>query len=380
MGSTMAVSHSRCPAPMEQTIRFCTSTDGVKLAYAVSGEGPPLVLSASWFTHLENQWRSLVWRSWLEGLSREYMVVRYDSRGCGLSDRHLENVTFDTWIQDFECVVDAVGLEQFSVLGTCLGGPIAMEYAARHPDRVGRLVLYGTALRGRLQRTDQPGEVEKAKLLLESLRLGWGAENYAFVQVWASMFQPGGTFEHMRSWCSQQCVAASAETAAHLLPIFWDLDMTSTARRIRCPALVAHAERDRVVPIQEAHSLAGLIPDCRLVLLDSENHIPLADEAAWPHFLAETRSFLGERKVASAEAQSTLQLGALTPRERNVLECIARGLDNAEIAASLELSEKTVRNHITRVFDKIGVDHRYQAIVRARDAGLGMPGRVVGSH
>jgi pimeloyl-ACP methyl ester carboxylesterase/DNA-binding CsgD family transcriptional regulator len=364
---------------MDQEIRYCTSADGVKLAYAISGEGPPLVLSASWFTHLENQWRSLVWQSWLEALSREYTVVRYDSRGCGLSDRHLENVTFDTWIQDFECVVDAVGFEQFSVLGTCLGGPIAMEYAARHSDRVARLVLYGTALRGRLRRTDQPKEVEKAKLLLESLRLGWGPENHAFVQVWASMFQPGGTFEHMRSWCSQQCVAASAETAAHLLPIFWDLDMTSTVRRIRCPSLVAHAERDRVVPIEEARALAGLLADCRFALLDSENHIPLADEPAWPHFLAEMRSFLGEPGAARAAARDALPLGNLTPRERNVLECIARGLDNSEIAASLALSEKTVRNHITRVFDKIGVEHRYQAIVRARDAGLGMTGGFVGS-
>jgi pimeloyl-ACP methyl ester carboxylesterase len=359
---------------MEQKIRFCTSSDGVKLAYAVSGEGPPLVLSASWFTHLENQWRSVVWQSWLAALSREYTVVRYDSRGCGLSDRHLENVTFDTWIQDFECVVDAVGFEQFSVLGTCLGGPIAMEYAARHPERVARLVLYGTPLRGRLRRTDRPKEVEKAKLLLDSLRLGWGPENHAFVQVWASMFQPGGTFEHMRSWCSQQCVAASAETAAHLLPIFWDLDMSSTVRRIRCPGLVAHAERDRVVPVEEARALAGLLADCRFVLLDSENHIPLADEPAWPHFLAETRSFLGEPGAARAAARDALPLGNLTPRERNVLECIARGLDNSEIAASLELSEKTVRNHITRVFDKIGVDHRYQAIVLARDAGLGAAG------
>jgi pimeloyl-ACP methyl ester carboxylesterase/DNA-binding CsgD family transcriptional regulator len=356
---------------MNQKIRFCTSFDGVKLAYAISGDGPPLVISASWFTHLENQWRSLTWRPWLEAFSREYTVVRYDSRGCGLSDRQLENVTFDAWVRDFECVVEAAGFNQFFVLGTCLGGPIAMEYAARHPDRVSRLVLYGTTLRGRLRRTDKPKEVEKARLLLESLRLGWGPENQAFVQVWASMFQPGGTFEHMRSWCSQQCVAASAETAAYLLPIFWDLDMTPTLRRIRCPALVAHAERDRVVPIEEGRALAGLIPDCRFVLLDSENHIPLADEPAWPHFLAETRNFLGEREIPYGGANGKLALRDLTARERNVLEGIARGLDNSEIAAWLGLSEKTVRNHITRVFDKIGVEHRYQAIVLARDAGLG---------
>lgn len=357
---------------MNQQIQFCTTSDGARLAYAISGEGPPLVMSASWFTHLENQWQSLTWRPWLEAFSREYSVVRYDSRGCGLSDRRkLENVTFETWVSDLECVADAAGFDRFSILGTCLGGPIAMEYSARHSERVSRLVLYGTARRGRLRRIDRPREVEKAKLLLESLSLGWGPENQAFVQLWASMFQPGGSFEHMRSWCSQQCVAASADTAAYLLPIFWDLDMSSTLRRIQCPALVAHAERDRVVPLEEGRALAELIPDSRFVLLDSENHIPLADEPAWPHFLAETRSFLAGQPSSSAETPMRLRIATLTPRERNVLDCIARGLDNSEIAASLELSEKTVRNHITRVLDKIDVQHRYQAIVLARDAGLG---------
>ena len=357
---------------MNQQIQFCTTPDGARLAYAISGEGPPLVISASWFTHLENQWRSLTWRPWLEAFSREYSVVRYDSRGCGLSDRRkLENVTFETWVSDFECVANAAGFDRFSILGTCLGGPIAMEYSARHPERVSRLVLYGTTRRGRLRRIDRPREVEKAKLLLESLNLGWGPENQAFVQLWASMFQPGGTFEHMRSWCSQQCVAASADTAAHLLPIFWHLDMSPTLQSIRCPALVAHAERDRVVPLEEGRAIAELIPNSRFVLLDSENHIPLADEPAWPHFLAETRNFLAGQPSPSAETHMSLRIATLTPRERNVLECIARGLDNSEIAASLELSEKTVRNHITRVLDKIGVQHRYQAIVLARDAGLG---------
>jgi len=356
---------------MKQKIQFCTTADGVKLAYATSGEGPPLVISASWITHLESQWSSMTWRPWLEAFSREYTVVRYDSRGCGLSDRHLDNVTFDTWVSDFECVVEAAGFRQFAVLGTCLGGPIAMAYAARHVSRVTRLVLYGTALRGRLRRIDRPKEVEKARLLLESLKLGWGVESQAFLQVWASLFQPGGTLEHMRSWCAQQTVATSAETAARLLPIFFDLDMTSTVQRIRCPALVAHAERDRVVPIEEGRELARLIPDARFVLLDSENHIPLADEPAWPHFLAETRSFLS-RKQAAGAASAELSLDELTVQERKVLERMAQGMDNGEIAVSLRLSEKTVRNYVTRVFDKIGVEHRYQAIVRAREAGIGL--------
>jgi pimeloyl-ACP methyl ester carboxylesterase/DNA-binding CsgD family transcriptional regulator len=352
---------------MNQEIRFCTTADGVKLAYAISGEGPPLVMSASWLTHLEHQWRSLAWRPWLEGFSRKHTVLRYDSRGCGLSDRDIGDVSFETWVNDFECVIDAAGFDRFALLGTCQGGPIAMEYAARHAERVSHLVLYGTYVRGRYKRNNIPNQSQKARVLLDLLRLGWGRENHAFLQVWATQFQPGGSLEHLRSWSEQMRAATSAEHAARLLPIGWYLDMTNTLQRLTCPVLVLHAERDAVVPIEEGRLLAGLIPNSRFVQLDSENHMPLADEPAWQRLLTEVRSFLAEKSPA---ARSALPLADLTPREGNVLQCIARGLNNAEIAASLGLSEKTVRNHITRVFDKIGVEHRYQAIVLARDAGL----------
>lgn len=249
-----------------------------------------------------------------------------------------------------------------------------MEYAVRHSERVSHLVLYGTYARGQAKRTNLPNQVEKARVLLELTQLGWGQENHALLQVWASLFQPGGTLEHLRSWSEQQRAATSAETAVKLFRIDGNIDVTQTARRIRCPVLVVHPERDAAVPIEEARMLAGLIPNCRFVQLDSENHMPLADEPMWPHFLAEVRSFLAEKGAERAACRNELPLSELTPRERNVLERIARGLDNAEIAASLGLSEKTVRNHITRIFDKIGVEHRYQAIVRARDAGLGFVG------
>jgi pimeloyl-ACP methyl ester carboxylesterase len=328
-------------------------------------------MSASWLTHLEHQWRSLTWRPWLDALSQEHTLLRYDSRGCGLSDRNITEVSFENWVRDFECVIDAGGFERFALLGTCQGGPIAIEYAARHPERVSHLVLYGTYARGRFRRVSVPQQVEKAKLLLELTQLGWGQDNHAFLQVWASMFQPGGTLEHLRSWSEQQRAATSAEMAVRLLEIGFHADVTHAARRIACPVLVIHPERDAVVPIEEGRLLAGLIPNCRFVQVDSDNHMPLADEPAWPRILAEMRGCLAGPAAVRARPRKLLPLGDLTPRERDVLECIARGLDNAEIAKSLGLSEKTVRNHITRVFDKIGVEHRYQAIVLARDAGLG---------
>jgi len=343
----------------------------------VSGEGPPLVMSATWLTHLEHQWRSLAWRPWLDAFTSEHSVLRYDSRGCGLSDRNTNDLSFETWVRDFECVIEAADFRRFALVATCWGGPIAIEYAVRHPERVSHLVLYGTYARGRLRRTERPGEVEKARVLLELTRLGWAQEDHAFLQVWASKFQPGGTLEHLRSWCEQQRAATSADTAVRLLQIDMNVDVRETARKIACPVLMVHPERDAVVPIEEGRLLASLIPDCRFVQLDTDNHMPLAGEPAWSQLIDEVRRFLAEPASSHATCRNTLRFSELTPRERAVLEGIAKGLDNSELAASLQLSEKTVRNHITRVFDKICVEHRYQAIVLAREAGFGRAGRLV---
>lgn len=356
---------------MNQQIRFCTSGDGVKIAYALSGDGPPLAMCANWLTHLEHQWRSLAWRPWLEAFSKEYTLLRYDSRGCGLSDREVADVSFESWVRDFERVVDAAGFERFPLLGTCQGGPIAIEYAARHPERVTHLVLYGTYARGRSRRANLPQQVEKGKVMLEMTRLGWGDENHAFLQAFASQWQPGGTLEHLRSWSEQQRLAVTPQMAVRLMEVGWQVDVSAAARSLKCPVLVVAADRDAVAPLEEARLLAGLIPDCRFVQVDSPNHMPLADEPAWLQFLAEMRGFLAAPAAKRAAARGSLPLEDLTAREREVLDGIARGMDNAEIAASLGMSEKTVRNHVTRVLDKIGVEQRYQAIIRAREAGLG---------
>jgi pimeloyl-ACP methyl ester carboxylesterase/DNA-binding CsgD family transcriptional regulator len=362
---------------MNQTIRFCTTPDGVRLAYAVSGEGPSLVMSATWLTHLEHQWRSLAWRPWLDAFTREHKVLRHDSRGCGLSDRDAGNLSFETWVRDLECVVEAAGFRRFALIGTCWGGPIAIEYASRHPERVSHLVLYGSYAQGRLRRPDAAKEAAKSRLLTDVTRLGWGQDDHDFVQVWASRFQPGGTREHLCSWSEQMRAATSPDTAIRLLQIAWNTDVRDAARKIKCPALIVHPERDVVSPIEQGRLLASLIPHSRFVQLDTENHMPLADEPAWSQLVAEVRSFLAEPERTGAVPRNALPLDELTPRERAVLEGIAEGLDNSELAASLRLSEKTVRNHITRVLDKICVEHRYQAIVLARDAGLGRAGRPV---
>jgi len=354
-----------------QQIRFCTSDEGVRIAYAQAGSGAPLVMSATWLTHLEHQWRSLAWKPWLESLSRDHQLLRYDPRGCGLSDRDVRDISFETWVRDFETVVDAAGYERFPLLGVCQGGPIAIEYAARHPERVSHLVLYGTYARGRAKRDDAPSELKKAEVLLNLTRLGWGQENHAFVQVWASQFQPGGSLEHLRSWCELQQASTSAETAVRLMSETFNIDVRSAAQQVRCPTLIIHPDRGAVVPLEEARILASLISGSRFVQLDSENQMPLPEEPAWPRLLEELRRFLPHSAVKPSSAEVSSRLGTLTKREREVLEEIAQGQSNSQIAARLNLSEKTVRNHITHILDKMDMMHRYQAIVAARELGLG---------
>jgi pimeloyl-ACP methyl ester carboxylesterase/DNA-binding CsgD family transcriptional regulator len=361
---------------MNQEVRFCRSFDGVRLAYAVSGEGPPLVMSATWLTHLEHQWRSIAWRPWLDALVPGHQLLRYDTRGCGLSDRDASDLSFESWIRDFEAVIDAASLRKVAILATCQGGPIAIEYAARHPERVSKLILYGTFAEGRMRWHDREKQIEKARLLIELTRLGWAEENHALLQVWANTFQPGGTIEHWRSWTEQQRTATSAEIAIRMLEVNMHVNVRDAARKIKCPVLIVHAERDAVIPIEQGRVLGSLIPGSRFVQVDSENHMPLGDEPAWPGLIGEMQQFLAEPVAMPAIRPEELRLCELTERERAVLEGIAEGLDNSELATSLGLSEKTVRNHITRVFDKIRVKHRYEAIVRARDAGLGMNSRL----
>ncbi len=357
---------------MHQDIRFCKAQDGVRLAYAVSGSGPPLVMSATFLTHLEHQWRSLAWRPWLDAFMHDYKLLRYDVRGCGLSDRDPPDLSFENWVRDFARVIDAAAFDRFAILATCWGGSIAIEYAARHPERVSHLILYGTYARGRFRWPDRPNERERARALLEMMKFGWGQESHNLLRMWAAAFQPGGSLEYLQSWAEQMGLATSADSAARLLETGWNIDVQDAARKLRCPVLVVHPERDSVVPIEEGRWLAGLIPGSRFIQLGSQNHMPLLDEAEWPGLVQEMRKFLNE---PGRHRNNGLPLDELTPRERAVLEAIADGLDNAEIANLLGLSEKTVRNHITRVFDKIQVQHRYQAIVRARDAGLGTRSR-----
>ena len=344
---------------MKQQIRFCRAYDGTRIAFAVTGNGSPLVRAPHWLTHLEYEWQSPLWRPWLTALTAGRSLVRMDARGCGLSDRGVETISFEAFVRDLEAVVDAAGLERFALFGHSQGGAIAMEYAVRHPERVSQLVLLGAYARGRLKRSPQSRSESEAQLKL--VEVGWGGDDPSYRQFFASQFMPGASLEQLRQMAELQRVSSSPTDATRILRAYYEIDVSAQVPRISCPALVLHARGDLRVPFEEGRAVAAMIPGARFVPLDSDNHILIENEPAFARLFEEMRGFLG----------SAPSFGGLTAREAQILEQIAQGLDNAQIAARLELSEKTVRNHITSIFDKIGVESRAQAIVMARERGLG---------
>lgn len=358
-------------AIMEQRIHFCSAPDGARLAYATSGTGPPLVRAAHWLTHIEFDWRSPVWRPWLEGLSRDHTLIRFDPRGCGLSDREVAELSFEAWVSDLEAVVDAAGLGRFALFGASQGGPIAIAYAVRHPERVTRLILYGAFARGRMVRASTARDAEEAETFVHLARVGWGTESPAFRQVFTTLFLPEGTPEQWRWFNDLQRVSTSGENAARLLDAFHHIDVRALCPQVRTPTLVLHAREDARIPFDEGRLLASLIPGAQFVPLESRNHILLASEPAWRDFMPAVDAFLAAAP-ATPEARDGADLGdALTHREREILDLIAQGLANASISERLGISPNTLRNHITSIFDKIQAATRAEAIVKAREAGFG---------
>jgi len=353
---------------MKQQIRFCTARDGVRIAFATAGEGPPLVRVNNWFTHLELDWVNPVWQHWSEFLAERRMLVRYDPRGSGLSDRDPAAVSLDAFVSDLDAVVDAQGLSRFALIGLCQGAAIAVAYAARHPERVSRLVLYDGYLHGAYV---DAGETlaQQAHTFAHMIELGWGRRVGAFREMFAGLLAPEAD-EQQKKWIGElQRRSASPAMACRLWNEFNTFDVRGEAAKVAAPALVFHVRGDAMVPFEAGRRLAAALPNARFVPLEGRNHILRADEPAWLAFKKELNEFLGlGEQISNAEAR---ELATLTEREREILDAIARGLTNVEIAERLHISEKTVRNHINHVFSKLDARHRAQAIVIARNAGLG---------
>ena len=278
-----------------QQIRFCRTADKVQLAYAEVGTGRPLVKAANWMTHLEYDWDSLVWRHWLRALAVDHQLIRYDERGCGLSDWDIDTFAIDHWVEDLATVVDHLGLDRFPLLGISQGGAVAVRFAARYPERVSCLVLYGSYVHGRMRRGRTDEDRRRTALLPQLAELGWGTDDASFRQVFTARFMPDGTAEQWRAFNELQRHTTSPANAAAFLEAFGRIDVSDDARRVTAPTLVLHARDDHLVPVDQGRQLAALIPNSRSVTLDSNNHLLLEHEPAWTQFLAEVERFLADQ-------------------------------------------------------------------------------------
>ena len=352
---------------VRQKIRMLRTVDGVNLAWASVGSGPPLVRASTWLTHLEHDWSSPVWRHWLDFLAGHFQLIRYDERGCGLSDWVADDYSQQRWFDDFDATVNASKPKRpFAVLGISQGGIAAINYAVRHPENVSHLILYGAYARGWLNRNDPDG-AQGYKAITELTRLGWGQDNPVYRQLFTSRFVPDGTPEQL-DWFNDLCAKTTKpEVAARLLEERGHADVTNLLPKVSVPTLVIHSSHDGVAPLSEGRLLAAEIPNARFVQLDSKNHVLLEHESAWQRFKDEVLQFTG---VQSNENRQAPVFDVLSPREREVLSRVAEGLTNSQIAEKLFISEKTVRNHITHIFAKLEVGSRAQAIVLAKNNRL----------
>jgi pimeloyl-ACP methyl ester carboxylesterase len=280
---------------LQQSVRFARAPDGLQLAVATVGRGAPLVKAANWLTHVELDWRSPVWRHWNDALAARFEYIRYDARGCGLSDRDLSGsdlTDLDVWVDDLTAVVDASGLDRFALLGISQGAAPAMDFAVRHPERVSHLILYGAYVRG-MHRRDEATR-QRAEMFRTLMREGWGGANPAFRSVFTTTFMPDASSEQMRWFNDLQVQTADAANAIQLEAAFYDHDFTELAEAVTVPTLVFHSRGDLATPYEEGRALAALIPGAELVTLDSRNHILVESEPAWQDFLHHLDRFTSE--------------------------------------------------------------------------------------
>lgn len=346
---------------MQQAIRYLTTDDGARLAWASIGAGPPLVKAANWLSHLEYDLESPIWRHWLGFFGGHFRYIRYDERGCGMTGGDPRGLTLEHWLGDLEAVVDASGMDApFALLGISQGAAACVAYAIRHPERVSKLVLYGAYARGPYERNNEQSE-RLYRAIADIARLGWADDNPVFRQLFTARFIPDATAAQVQWFNELARTTTTADVAGALLDSRGHINIVPLLQQVTTPTLVLHARQDGVVPLEEGRLLAAGIPGSRFVELESRNHVLLEHEPAWERFCAEVLQFLG------SSAKTDARLAALSARERDIVAGLVAGQSNAQIAASLFISDKTVRNALTRIFDKLGVRSRTQAMALLGD-------------
>jgi DNA-binding SARP family transcriptional activator/pimeloyl-ACP methyl ester carboxylesterase/tetratricopeptide (TPR) repeat protein len=277
---------------LEHEIRFFFSFDGVRIAYATVGEGPPLIMTATFLRHLEYDWQSPIWHHWLDALARSHTLIRYDERGCGLSDWNVSDISFEAWVRDLEALVENLGLERFRLLALSQAGAVALVYAARHPDKVSHLILHGAYARGRFQRVENLRAGEEAQTMLSLTRLGWGQDSPAFRQVFSLQLMPDATKEQLAWYDELMRVSMTPENAVRAEEVMYNINVVDRLPEIITPTLVTHCSYDEAVPFSEGRILASQIPGARFVPLASKNHLLLSGEPAWEQFTEEIHRFV----------------------------------------------------------------------------------------
>ena len=351
------------PSALRQELRFTHAASGARIAWARSGRGPPLLRAGHWMTHLEYDSISALFQPWLERLGRGLTVYRFDERGCGLSGLDAAPPGLESSVEEIAAVLDASGLQRLALLGISGGAAPAIAYAARHPERISHLVLLGGYSHGLLCRDLSAPQQAYLEAQLRLVELGWGVRDSPVQQFISASMIPDGTPAQMAALNEQQRRSCDGPRAAAIFRSRLMIDVRTEIAAVRCPTLVLHAEGDAAVSVERGRELAAAIAGARFESLRTRNHVPLAGEPAFERFCEAVTEFIGP---AAANEPGR----AFTPRERELLALVARGCDNLQIAAQLGLAEKTVRNALSSLYTRLGVDGRTHAVVRAREMGF----------
>jgi pimeloyl-ACP methyl ester carboxylesterase/DNA-binding CsgD family transcriptional regulator len=346
---------------LQQDIRFCTSADGIKIATTSTGTGTPLLRAGTWLSHLDCDVRHEEPQAYIRALSRGYTYLRYDSRGCGLSDRKVPSLTFEDSIHDLEAVVAAHGLKRFALFGLSMGAATSIAYAVRHPEQVSHLILMsGFATSVFSTPNVSQRAIDEAELVIKSAELGWNSTKSVFRKLFVAQLLGNPTPEQQRELEERMQLSMTPEMAVAYLRNNFSINVRDLCAQVNVPTVVFHCRKDEMIGFEQGRKMASLIPGARFVALEAQGHILLSTEPAMQVFEAELAAFLGA-------TDPTLQL---TPRQVEVLQAVARGKTDKEVAKTLGLSPRTVEMHVSGAIKTLGCATRAEAVHRAGTLGL----------